>query len=431
MNYVITLVHGTWARDAPWTQESSLLCQTLCKLLPEPVKLERFLWSGQNSHRARREAGYRLEHHLRRLVAKYPSAEHYVVCHSHGGNVALYALRDEGLQKRLAGVVCLSTPFLNFSERPMGRAVHIYLMHAFFLLILPLAIYLYANGPTDTSPWGVPPLPPSPTIWQWWNHWANVGFQIWFSVIVLGSLIFGVIDASGSVSRWNPLFAIQRAKEMLKDLTLPAVTKTSLLIIRVEGDEASSVLIAAQFTGWIFSEFWKLIDRTMRRLIPGRVKTTAILALFFAFIGVILVSMILSLLPTPIHDIVQPKLRLAYDVVVGVTMLLVLLLSVVSGLLLLLAAILSVVLIPFGGLHPVDGLFVETTVEASPSGGWQVHQLRKRGQDAETEDRFSLTHSEAYDNTEALELMGRWMRNGRHRRVSRGDPPQSGDIFGE
>lgn len=49
---LITLIHGTWARDAPWTQPTSELATALGKSLGD-VRFERFSWSGANSHRAR------------------------------------------------------------------------------------------------------------------------------------------------------------------------------------------------------------------------------------------------------------------------------------------------------------------------------------------------------------------------------------------
>src|SRR5262245_23588981 len=41
-----------------------------------------------------------------------PDARRFIVAHSHGGTVALLATRNAALRAALAGVVCLSTPFL-------------------------------------------------------------------------------------------------------------------------------------------------------------------------------------------------------------------------------------------------------------------------------------------------------------------------------
>jgi len=43
-----------------------------------------------------------------------------VVAHSHGGNVALYALRDPAVRSLIAGLVCLGTPFIEVQRRALG-----------------------------------------------------------------------------------------------------------------------------------------------------------------------------------------------------------------------------------------------------------------------------------------------------------------------
>src|SRR3954468_6058246 len=103
MERVITLVHGTWSRDAPWTRDVSPLCCHLRDALPAPIHFERFNWSGRNSFSARQKASEHLQAHLRRLFEKWPTAKHFVIAHSHGGNVVFYAIRDSDVASRLAG----------------------------------------------------------------------------------------------------------------------------------------------------------------------------------------------------------------------------------------------------------------------------------------------------------------------------------------
>ena len=114
---VITLVHGTWARDAAWTKADSTLCRGLLRTVPPPT-LRRFQWSGHNSHRARLRAARDLTGQLRETIAEFPDAEHHLIAHSHGGNVVLYALRDPVLSDRIASVVTLATPFIHARARP-------------------------------------------------------------------------------------------------------------------------------------------------------------------------------------------------------------------------------------------------------------------------------------------------------------------------
>jgi hypothetical protein len=63
------------------------------------------------------EAGVRLRASLWDAISEYPNARHVIIAHSHGGNVALYALKDHELRSRIAGVVALATPFLSTQLR--------------------------------------------------------------------------------------------------------------------------------------------------------------------------------------------------------------------------------------------------------------------------------------------------------------------------
>jgi len=118
---IITLVHGTWATEASWTQTTSALAKELTEALPT-VHFERFIWSGSNSHYSRSSAAIKLRRHIRECTIRYATQDHYIIAHSHGGNVVLYALRDDSTAKCVRGVVCLSTPFINCRKRELGTA---------------------------------------------------------------------------------------------------------------------------------------------------------------------------------------------------------------------------------------------------------------------------------------------------------------------
>jgi alpha-beta hydrolase superfamily lysophospholipase len=48
--------------------------------------------------------------------AQYPEPRHFIIAHSHGGIVALYALRDPAADQVVSGIITLATPFV--SARP-------------------------------------------------------------------------------------------------------------------------------------------------------------------------------------------------------------------------------------------------------------------------------------------------------------------------
>ena len=149
-DYVITLLHGTFAPNAAWTKPRSKLRGVIQHSLREvgKVKFRRFVWRGflgtslNNGHRYRLAAGIRLAAKLEELCDKYPSARHFIVAHNHGGNVALYALRKPGL----AGLVCIGTPFIHCEPRHTEQTVCTYadliLATAALAVLLLFALFL-------------------------------------------------------------------------------------------------------------------------------------------------------------------------------------------------------------------------------------------------------------------------------------------------
>jgi hypothetical protein len=166
---LITLVHGTWGRGffparqrqnrRPfWFEEGSpFLARLSTELSDIPHKFTPLLWSGANSIHRRDEAAHTLAGELAAENAEHPQATQLVIAHSHGGNIALRALRH--LQERNAFgscrtdcanllVVTLATPFIevhkaDFGDRPMWvrQALLTFLAGPFFLLVVSAPLY--------------------------------------------------------------------------------------------------------------------------------------------------------------------------------------------------------------------------------------------------------------------------------------------------
>ena len=75
---------------------------------------------GWNAVTSRRRGVERLTWHCTASLERWPNAQHFVIGHSHGGNIAFQAMRDGAVESRMAGVVCLSTPFLCAAPRNLG-----------------------------------------------------------------------------------------------------------------------------------------------------------------------------------------------------------------------------------------------------------------------------------------------------------------------
>lgn len=109
---VLVLVHGTFAQGAAWTRRGSRLYRHVISRLPSPRHVEAFRWGKwNNSHAARAAAGQKLANRLRKLRAVYPAARLIVIAHSHGRNVAIYALRGQP-ERLIDALVCLATPYI-------------------------------------------------------------------------------------------------------------------------------------------------------------------------------------------------------------------------------------------------------------------------------------------------------------------------------
>lgn len=87
------------------------------------MRFERFKWSGWNRVASRASGAVELERHIREVGERDSQAKHVLIAHSHGGNIALYAMREPNVQQCVNGLVCLSTPFIQISPRqwPGGK----------------------------------------------------------------------------------------------------------------------------------------------------------------------------------------------------------------------------------------------------------------------------------------------------------------------
>ena len=154
MSVVITLVHGTFARlptrDADWTREGSLLRRKLQAALGDDVVFIPFRWSGMNWPAARYRAAGRLREHFGDTALRYPGRSHYLISHSHGGNVCLYALREAEREGSAVptGAVCLSTPFIAAQPRP----ITLFRFVATYAVLLVTFFAVVANVTTAGTP---------------------------------------------------------------------------------------------------------------------------------------------------------------------------------------------------------------------------------------------------------------------------------------
>ena len=150
---IVHIVHGTRPfgilkksiNSTPyWFEEGS---PTLSSMVPkENCKTITFKWSGKNSVKARWLAAQSFKEHLKSNIEKYPSAQHVIVAHSHGGTVVANTLSTELASdiktSHISGIICLGTPFTYI--KPVSEKVKTFVLFGVLsFLILIMAIFFY------------------------------------------------------------------------------------------------------------------------------------------------------------------------------------------------------------------------------------------------------------------------------------------------
>lgn len=386
-NYVVTLLHGTFARGAAWTKEGSELVTVLRSRLKGRVRIERCEWSGWNSIGARRSGADGLAAHLDRLEETFPNARHYVIAHSHGGNIALYALRQRGLASRISGVVCIATPFLVARTRDLGRD------GLSTLLAAPVLLSMLAwSGLRDDLEQSASWLP-------------EVAGGILWTMATLAAVAFLFV-------RWDRL-----ASRILETLAFPA-NPPPLLIMRAPGDEASALLIFFQFLSLLAVRLFHVISRLHAR-------SEATFERWARHKGRLVLVLVAGIVLTPLVAVALLEMGTSPGVLVNVLMAMLLPLLVIPFLLLLdwsgpaaigirfvasmalvpASLILAVCMLPIDWRVGVANLLVDLTVEPAPPGTWTFCEVLPTPS-AETPD---LAHSVLYRDRDALQDLVSWI----------------------
>lgn len=241
---IVTLVHGTWGRGwdvfgcrklqdlAPWTRPDGPLATALRDALGPDTRIEAFNWSGRNGHDARIDASARLREQLR----AQPGAVHILIAHSHGGNVAHWAV-DESVLPSIAGMACLGTPFIVSYQRDWGPEV--WTLAASGLTLIAFGLMAFA----DLEGW--------------------TGFVI---TVGAGGLLGAVLGAlAGPITR-----RFEANAEALERLTqAPRLKDTPLLIVRSPADEASLMTALPSTLLLVPTVLFGFLRDLSRRLLVG------------------------------------------------------------------------------------------------------------------------------------------------------------------
>lgn len=146
---LVILIHGTFAPDAKWVEPDAILPRALKERFPRAI-IKSFRWSGRNTHSARIQAGAELALFIRDTAAQYAAnTDIHLIGHSHGGNVALYAIDQCLISPRIKSIAFLGTPFLNIRDRDFVRGAAKFSETVSWLCVfpgLPIWAGLFAEG---------------------------------------------------------------------------------------------------------------------------------------------------------------------------------------------------------------------------------------------------------------------------------------------
>ena len=383
---VVTLIHGTFAPEASWVREGSELRKAIAKAFPDAVEFRRFVWSGGNSISARQAAAAELRGQILADPVMAEGARHFLVAHSHGGNIALYALRDPQVRERITGVATLATPFLIAKKRDLGN-------QGLILFCAGLSVWCFlAAVLIRRFFWpGAELLPP-----------------------ILGASLFLLLT-------WLIVRHHQRAGTIAEQLQLHPPLHGRLWIGRMSGDEATAGLqtghlaatVVAQInlffarayewseqtgTASWWTSVWRLaagvgvavLVWSVGKLIGVDDRPAPVLAAFVVGIGIGLLIAVWGLLPQAPRTVVPLAAAVVAPLAFALAILLVL---------------------PFGPGVAFYSFLLEMSAEAAPIGTWTIHQYEPRlaGAMSGREAAPSLTHSWVYEQPEVLEDVTTWM----------------------
>ena len=233
----VTLVHGTFATGAPWTQDNSALRQALSDALGPSTTFNPFSWSGENSFIGRAEAVEHLRSDLKRSMGRADGGRHIVIGHSHGGNVVLKALEDSTISEHVEAVVCMSTPFIVARPREFGD-------HSKFILGMAKVMWCLVAGA----------LVAWPVFAVDGQHEAG-----WRGIATLLLALVGGLASWYAMSKVGAAWK-RRAYEWATTVTVRAPgSPTRLLIVRPAADEATEGLSALHLPVALTTHAWKAL----------------------------------------------------------------------------------------------------------------------------------------------------------------------------
>lgn len=371
-DFVVTTVHGTFARKATWILEESKLAWILRDRLTRPLEIVPFQWSGKNAFAAREQAALDLRVRLQKYLAKWPHACHVIIAHSHGGNVAIRALQEQELSERINGLACLATPFFTASVREFAPSAWRTRCAAAGLAGLGSSIYVTQ---LLNIAWG----------------WTLMVF-VPVAVVIGFKLADIVAEAMHSRAVW-----------VAQLIGKPAIHPKKVTIIRTPGDEAAGILAGSHFVGWALDRAWRFLLRPLRPFRQAENLETSGNSSFGRERPYFLLTIIAAIIPATSVYVIDLDTTATWVRDVGIWLMLAYtapaLLMLASGILVLpLSVFIALGRWPCGREGILAGPFLDLTAEPAPPGTWNIMQISAEEANLEPNPKTGLSHSRAHDD---------------------------------
>jgi pimeloyl-ACP methyl ester carboxylesterase len=400
----IVFVHGTFARNASWTHDGSLIHKYLSCIKTYDncvVNIHSAVWSGKNSRSARKDGAEEIKLKVEQLDTVGADPHVYLVGHSHGGSAIAYFLKKyPSLSGRVAGTAFLSTPFIGLRVRPTAHVIYLL---GFGCFLFGARIDQYSANRCFIS-----------------REFFRSAFGTRLSAAYIKYSYCGLRDeenlAINHMGSWQKL---ERTLSMGIDETETAnIPFGNYLFVRATRDEAAALLASTQFLAWSTSlaaylagkiviyayDLWNSLERNR---IGQTLKVTIFImfGLWATFLPIWLISGHWEYLWAFFISDFSVEFGLGsvdklVDVIFWIiwplcnVILAIAIIFVFSTTFLIMVG--SLALIVFGWVSLTEAVFADLAIEPIPYGEYKLFHLGWHA--SYTSDKFVLDHSLTYEH---------------------------------
>ncbi|GAA1501608.1 hypothetical protein GCM10009760_64550 [Kitasatospora kazusensis] len=298
-------------------------------------------------------AAVRLADQIQGQIKENPDARQWVVAHSHGGNVALHAvrlLRETCADAPRVSTVTLATPFIHARRRSIS-GWSVFVQALFGAMVIAWATVTLMGGHWRDWSFCVSALVAGEALLCIGGGGMHRGFLqrgnlfSWLRKRITANPVGWLYDVIDAVSRGDFIRPGYRSRIVASVHSPKVEPEDDVIVFRAAADEASLGLAAGQFLGWISALLNPLLTNV------------------WVWCGIILTTRVSFLVAPMIH---RPSL---ISSIVNYVFLMPGLVAVAAVSVMLAAAV------PFGWDGPFLSIFASCSAEATPPGRATVVQL--------------------------------------------------------